>query len=91
MSLDQLEKDQNLYNPDGSHDDVGGLRADEEGAFDDIQKHYDEKLHPEEAEKIRLLRRVLADMHPVEAMELLVNRSKKTKTNAEFLMTMNLA
>ena len=48
-------------------------------------------LHPEEADKIRLLRRVLADMHPVEAMELLVNRSKKTKTNAEFLMTMNLA
>jgi transcription termination factor Rho len=29
-------------------------------------------------------------MHPVEAMELLVNRGKKTKTNAEFLMTMNL-
>jgi transcription termination factor Rho len=47
-------------------------------------------LHPEEADKIRILRRVLSDMHPVEAMELLVNRSKKTKTNAEFLMTMNL-
>ena len=48
-------------------------------------------LHPEEADKIRILRRVLADMHPVEAMELLINRSKKTKTNAEFLMSMNLA
>ena len=47
-------------------------------------------LHPEEADKIRMLRRVLADMHPVEAMELLVNRSRKTKSNAEFLMTMNL-
>jgi len=34
---------------------------------------------------------VLADMHPVEAMELLVNRAKKTKTNVEFLMTMNLS
>ena len=37
-----------------------------------------------------MLRRVLADMHPVEAMELLVNRAKKTKSNAEFLLTMNL-
>jgi transcription termination factor Rho len=38
-----------------------------------------------------MLRKVLADMHPVEAMELLVNRSKKTKTNAEFLLSMNLS
>ena len=37
-----------------------------------------------------MLRKVLADMHPVEAMELLVNRAKKTKTNAEFLLSMNL-
>jgi transcription termination factor Rho len=29
-------------------------------------------------------------MHPVEAMELLVNRAKKTKSNPEFLITMNL-
>ena len=47
-------------------------------------------LHPEEYERIRILRRVLADMHPVEAMELLVNRAKKTKSNAEFLISMNL-
>jgi transcription termination factor Rho len=47
-------------------------------------------LHPDELEKIRILRRVLADMHPVEAMELLVNRAKKTKSNAEFLLSMNL-
>jgi transcription termination factor Rho len=47
-------------------------------------------LHPEEHERIRILRRVLADMHPVEAMELLVNRAKKTKSNAEFLISMNL-
>lgn len=46
---------------------------------------------PEELQKIAILRRVLADMHPVEAMELLVNRAKKTKSNAEFLMTMNLS
>jgi transcription termination factor Rho len=47
-------------------------------------------VHPEELQKIAILRRVLADMHPVEAMELLINRAKKTKTNAEFLMSMNL-
>lgn len=31
------------------------------------------------------------DMNPVEAMELLTQRLKKVKSNAEFLMTMNLA
>ena len=30
-------------------------------------------------------------MNPVEAMELLTQRLKKVKSNAEFLMTMNLA
>jgi transcription termination factor Rho len=48
-------------------------------------------LHPDELAKISIIRRVLADMHPVEAMELLVNRAKKTKSNAEFLITMNLS
>src|SRR5205085_8493629 len=48
-------------------------------------------LHPDEHERIRMLRRVLADMHPVEAMELLVNRAKKSKSNAEFLLSMNLS
>ena len=36
------------------------------------------------------LRRVLADMHPTEAMELVLNRMRKTRTNAEFLLSMNL-
>ena len=44
----------------------------------------------EEVDRVRTLRRVLADMHPTEAMELVVNRMRKTKTNAEFLMTMNM-
>jgi len=44
-----------------------------------------------ELELIYKLRRVLVDMNPVEAMELLTTRLKKVKTNAEFLMTMNLA
>jgi transcription termination factor Rho len=37
------------------------------------------------------LRRVLADMHPVEAMELLTSRLRKSKSNAEFLFSMNMA
>jgi transcription termination factor Rho len=47
-------------------------------------------LHPDELERVRMLRRVLADMHPVEAMELLTTRLKKAKTNAEFLFAMNM-
>jgi transcription termination factor Rho len=48
-------------------------------------------LHPDELERVRTLRRVLADMHPVEAMELLTSRLRKSKTNAEFLLSMNMS
>ncbi len=48
-------------------------------------------VHPEELDLVFRLRRVLADMNVVEAVELLKNRLSKVKTNAEFLMTMNLA
>jgi len=48
-------------------------------------------LHEKELELIYKLRRVLSDMNPVEAMELLTSRLGKVKSNAEFLMTMNLA
>jgi transcription termination factor Rho len=48
-------------------------------------------LHPDELERTRTLRRVLADMHPTEAMELLTSRLRKTKSNAEFLFSMNMA
>jgi len=48
-------------------------------------------LHPAELEKVYMLRRVLSDMNPVESVELLRNRLGKVKTNAEFLMTLNLA
>ena len=48
-------------------------------------------LDPKELELVYKLRRVLVDMNPVEAMELLITRLKKVKSNAEFLMTMNLA
>jgi transcription termination factor Rho len=46
---------------------------------------------PEELRRVWILRRVLNDMNPVEAMELLTGRMKKTKSNAEFLMSMNLS
>ncbi len=45
-------------------------------------------LDPEEYRRICMLRRVLTDMNPPDAMELLVTRLGKTKTNAEFLMSM---
>ena len=41
--------------------------------------------------RVRVLHRVLADMHPTEEMELLTTRLRKTKSNAEFLMTMNMS
>ena len=47
-------------------------------------------MSEEELKRVWLLRRVLNDMNPVEAMELLTNRMRRTKTNEEFLMTMNL-
>jgi transcription termination factor Rho len=47
-------------------------------------------MHPDEVERVRAMRRVLADMHPVEAMELVINRLRKTKSNAEFLLSMNM-
>ncbi len=47
-------------------------------------------MDEEELRRIWILRRVLSDMNPVEAMELLTNRMKRTKTNEEFLMSMNL-
>ncbi|GMU81482.1 MAG: transcription termination factor Rho [Planctomycetota bacterium] len=48
-------------------------------------------LDPKELEKVYMLRRVLSDMNPVEAVELLRNRLEKTETNGIFLMTMNLS
>lgn len=45
----------------------------------------------EELQRIWVLRRVLNDMNPVEAMELLTGKMRKTKSNEEFLLTMNLS
>src|SRR5271154_5246031 len=48
-------------------------------------------MDPDELRRMYILRKVLSDMNPVEAMELLVARMAKTKTNAEFLLSMNLS
>jgi transcription termination factor Rho len=45
-------------------------------------------LHPDELGKMWLLRRAISDVSSVEAMEMIVNRLKKTKSNAEFLLSM---
>ncbi|MEZ6072359.1 MAG: transcription termination factor Rho [Pirellulales bacterium] len=45
-------------------------------------------MDPEEHRHVCVLRRVLSEMNAPDAMELLVNRLQKTKSNAEFLMNM---
>ena len=45
-------------------------------------------LHPDELQKMWTLRKALKDVPQVEAMELLINRLKKTPNNLEFLMTL---
>jgi transcription termination factor Rho len=45
-------------------------------------------MDPEEHRRVSILRRVLNDMSAPDAMELLTSRLQKTKTNAEFLMSM---
>jgi transcription termination factor Rho len=47
-------------------------------------------LDTKELELVYRLRRVLSELNPIESVELLKNRLAKCRTNAEFLMTMNL-
>jgi len=44
--------------------------------------------HPNELEKIFLLRQAVADLAPADAMNLLLGRLRKTSSNAEFLLSM---
>jgi transcription termination factor Rho len=44
--------------------------------------------HPDELDRIYMLRKALAGVPPVEAMELIIEKLKKTKSNAEFLLSM---
>jgi transcription termination factor Rho len=45
----------------------------------------------DELNRVWILRKVLNELNPTEAMELLVDRLRKTKSNAEFLLKMNQA
>jgi transcription termination factor Rho len=47
-------------------------------------------LDPTELKLVYRLRKALADMQPVDAMELLISKLQKVKTNAEFLMSLNV-
>jgi len=44
--------------------------------------------HPNELEKIYLLRQAVADLAPIDAMNLVLGRLKKTGSNVEFLLSM---
>ncbi|MDB6130644.1 MAG: rho [Verrucomicrobiales bacterium] len=46
--------------------------------------------HPQEHQKVVVLRRALTGVPPVEAMELMLNKLKKTKNNIEFLLGMGI-
>jgi len=44
--------------------------------------------HPDELQKIYGLRRAMQGLGPIESMEMLIQRLKKTKSNAEFLLSL---
>src|SRR5215831_7425162 len=46
--------------------------------------------HPDETNKVVILRRALTGVPPVEAMELVLNKLKKTGSNIEFLLSMGV-
>jgi transcription termination factor Rho len=46
-------------------------------------------LDPKDLSRIWVLRKFMADMNPIEAMEFLQDRMRNTRDNAEFLMSMN--
>jgi transcription termination factor Rho len=43
--------------------------------------------HPEEWERVQLLRKAMAALPPIEAMEKLIDNLNATKTNAELLLS----
>jgi transcription termination factor Rho len=47
--------------------------------------------HPDEYNKVVILRRALTGVPPVEAMELVLNKLKKTGSNIEFLLSMGVS
>jgi len=47
-------------------------------------------MHPEELERVYMLRKIMNDMQLPEAMTLMRNRLEKTGSNAEFLLSLNV-
>ncbi len=47
-------------------------------------------LHPDELQRVWTLRKAMNGVPPVEAMELIIGKMKKIKTNAEFLMSLQV-
>lgn len=48
-------------------------------------------MHPDELQRTWILRKAVNSVPPVEAMEVLISRLKKTKSNAEFLLALQNA
>jgi len=46
-------------------------------------------IHPDELQRIWVLRKALNELSSVEALELLIEKLSKTKNNVEFLLTLN--
>jgi len=46
--------------------------------------------HPQELDKVVLLRRALTGVPPVEAMELLLGKLKNTGNNIEFILSLDI-
>ncbi len=46
-------------------------------------------IHPDELQRIWVLRKALNELNSAEALELLIERLSKTKNNVEFLLTLN--
>ena len=46
-------------------------------------------LEPEELNRVWILRKLLSDLSPIEAMEFLLEKMRGTKSNKEFLKSMN--
>jgi transcription termination factor Rho len=46
--------------------------------------------HPDEAQRVVILRRALTGVPPVEAMDLMLGKLKKTRSNIEFLLNMGV-
>lgn len=46
-------------------------------------------MHKDEMNKVWLIRKYIADMNPMEAMEFLLDKMRGTRNNEEFLLTMN--